>query len=145
MESRKEGLLQLVRKARRFFPAGSAAEIWNEFHSGLFSIHQQVSYESLGFLSLLMPTHAAEQFDGDWDDWVKQWFRIWETVAHNSYWDCLWMSLTSRLIKHDKHGAVKWGQHLDSLFTHFLWGFQVPVGTSSSSIPISRSEPSNQC
>ena len=138
MESRKESLIQLVRKARRFFPLGSAAEIWEEFHPRLLSVHQQVAYESLGWLSLLMPTHAADRFDGDWDAWVKIWFDIWGTVAHNSYWNCLWMALIARLIKHDKHGAVRWQPHLDILYTHFLWGFQVPVGTSSSSVPVSR-------
>ena len=140
MESRKEGLIQLVRKAKRFFPKGSAAEIWDEFHAGLLSIHQQVAYESLGWLNLLMPTHAAERLDGDWNNWVTTWFQMWASVAHNSYWDCLWMSLIARLVKHDKHGIVKWELHLDALFTHVLWGFQVPVGTSSSSIPISRCE-----
>lgn len=133
--------MQLIRKARRFFPLGSAADIWAEFKHGLRNTKQEVAFQSLGWLALLMPTHVSRQLEGDWNVWVREWLHLWSTVIHSTYWDCLWMSLFARLIKHDTVGAVHWKEHLDVLFTHFLWGFEVPIGTSSSSIPVSSLAP----
>jgi len=140
-ESHKQAMLELVHKARRFFPAGSAAEIWAEFAPGLQDVHCEEAYWSLGWLSLLLPTCAAAALDGDWAAWVPEWLRLWGQVVHNSYWNNLWMGLLARLAKHDTAGAVPWARHLDELFTRFLWSFSVPVGTSSAKPPVSRQTP----
>lgn len=138
MESHKEALTQLIRKSRRFFPEGSAAEIWAEFRGGLQDTHQPAAFESLGWLVLLMPTLAAGRGEGDWDAWLPLWLDTWAKVMYSGYWDCLWMALLARLIKHDTTGIVRWHLHLDAIYTRIVSYFQVPVGTSSASIPIHR-------
>ena len=140
LESQRDAFARLIRKSRRFFPHGSAGEIWAEFGPGLQSHVQDVPFESLGWLCLLMPTHAVATADGVWDQWVDSWIDMWGSMVHCSYWDSLWMGLLARLIKHDSSGSVPWSRHLEPLFSRFLWVFQVPVGASSSSIPISRCE-----
>eukprot|EP00873_Tetraselmis_striata_P035714 jgi/Tetstr1/455978/TSEL_042757.t2 len=141
MESHKEALTQLIRKSRRFFPEGSAAEIWAEFRGGLQDTHQPAAFESLGWLVLLMPTLAAGRGEGDWDAWLPLWLDTWAKVMYSGYWDCLWMALLARLIKHDTTGIVRWHLHLDAIYTRIVSYFQVPVGTSSASIPIHRTAP----
>eukprot|EP00873_Tetraselmis_striata_P045158 jgi/Tetstr1/465422/TSEL_010106.t1 len=141
MESHKEALTQLIRKSRRFFPEGSAAEIWAEFRGGLQDTHQPAAFESLGWLVLLMPTLAAGRGEGDWDAWLPLWLDTWAKVMYSGYWDCLWMALLARLIKHDTTGIVCWHLHLDAIYTRIVSYFQVPVGTSSASIPIHRTAP----
>jgi proteasome activator subunit 4 len=138
MESHREALINLIRKSRRFFPPGSAAEIWAEFRGGLEDTHQPAAFEALGWITLLMPTLAAGRGEGDWNEWVSVWLTTWGRVIHNSYWDCLWLALVGRLVKHDTLGLVAWYRHLDVIYTNILWIFHVPVGTSSASIPISR-------
>ena len=63
------------------------------------------SWQALGFLNLLMPTHAIAARQGEWSRWVPMWLDLQDGVAHCRWWDATWMDLISRVAKHDKHGA----------------------------------------
>lgn len=170
-----DGLISLARKARRFFPAGSAAEIWQECrplladtnkpdaflvspygHASnlaaailtemkiLLSLLKQWSISSrdspifewckneflpksyhtiilriastcmqgLNWLCVFMPTRAVKQHDGDWNAWLPEWINCWESMIHSSSWDCLWLTILSRLAKHDTEGSVPVSNHI---------------------------------
>ncbi|KAK9818405.1 hypothetical protein WJX72_012161 [[Myrmecia] bisecta] len=137
-EQARDALCKMVHRCRRFFPPGAAAEIWAEFSPALQNSHKAQANEALGWLALFMPTHAAARLDGNWSLWLGQWLDLWQSVAHSSYWNLLWMKLVARLAKHDTAGAIEWTPHLSRLYTHVLWGFQVPVGTATASLPYVR-------
>lgn len=62
--------------------------------------------QALGFLALLMPTHAVALGEGDWAAWLPAWLELKDRIAHCRWWDTTWMDLFSRVAKHDKHGAA---------------------------------------
>ncbi|XP_039015767.1 proteasome activator subunit 4-like [Hibiscus syriacus] len=51
----------LVQSCRRFFPAGSASEIWSEFRSLLENPWHNATFEGAGFVRLFLPTNAENQ------------------------------------------------------------------------------------
>lgn len=133
--------MRLVHRARRFFPPGSAAEIWAELGPALQDVERPDAYEALGWLSALMPTHAALRRDGAWGAWARAWLGLWGRVAHCRYWDSLWFGMFARLAKHDLHGLVDWGAVAPEVFAHAMWVFHVPVGTATADSPFTGSAP----
>ena len=92
-QARNKHLMGLIHRGRRFFPPGSAAEIWAEFAPTLRDVSSPDAFEALGWLAVLMPTRAATGKDGDWATWVAEWMDIWASVTHIHYWQALWMGL----------------------------------------------------
>jgi len=76
-----------------------------QYTGGLIVVCAIHTLQALGFLNLLMPTHAIAAREGDWATWVPTWLDLQEGVAHCRWWDATWMDLISRVSKHDKHGA----------------------------------------
>jgi hypothetical protein len=91
--------------------------------------------QALGWLSLLLPTHEALRGRGAWGSWAPRWLALWQQLDHCRYWDTLWLGLFARLAKHDLHGLVDWPALLPTLFTRFMWAFEVPVGGATGSPP----------
>ncbi len=60
----------------------------------------------MAWLALLMPTREVRLLAGvDWNGWMECWMAAWETVVHSPIWDALWLTLLSRLAKHDNMGT----------------------------------------
>lgn len=142
MEARRSSLVHILHRARRFFPLGSAAEIWAEFAPPLQDPSSPAAFEAVGWLCMLMPTQEALRQQGNWAEWVPQWVSLLNSVTHNQYIESLWLSLFARLIKHDVHGMVYWPAVLPELWARMLWAFQLPVGTATASPPYYGSAPS---
>lgn len=53
---------------------------------------------------MLMPTRHIRDDDGDWNAWLPEWIACWESIIHSNAWDSMWLTLLSRLAKHDVHG-----------------------------------------
>ncbi|KAH7621507.1 hypothetical protein Ndes2526B_g03845 [Nannochloris sp. 'desiccata'] len=140
-QARNKHLMLLIYRSRRFFPAGSAAEIWAEFSPQLRDLSSPDAFEALGWLALFMPTQAATRRDGDWATWAGEWMELWGSVTHVHYWQALWMGLFARLIRHDIHGLVDWPKLVPELCNRFLWAFNLPVGSATSSPPFSGTAP----
>jgi len=140
-QARNKHLMLLIYRSRRFFPAGSAAEIWAEFAPQLQDLSSPDAFEALGWLALFMPTQAATRKDGDWATWVGIWMELWGSVTHVHYWQALWMGLFARLIRHDVHGLVDWPKLVPELCNRYLWAFNLPVGSATSSPPFSGTAP----
>ncbi|KFM25207.1 Proteasome activator complex subunit 4 [Auxenochlorella protothecoides] len=136
-EARRQTLARLIHRLRRHFPRGAAAEIWDEFKTALRDVQRVDGFEALGWLTMLLPTTALKAGDGDWGAWAEEWVALWRAVPHCSYWDALWGALFARLASHDAFGLIDWHRHLPELYTHFLWAFRVPVGTSFADPPFS--------
>jgi len=140
-QARNKHLMMLIYRSRRFFPAGSAAEIWAEFAPQLQDLSSPDAFEALGWLALFMPTQAATRKDGDWATWAGIWMELWGSVTHVHYWQALWMGLFARLIRHDVHGLVDWPKLVPELCNRYLWAFNLPVGSATSSPPFSGMAP----
>jgi hypothetical protein len=140
-EARRSALVQVAHRARRFFPAGAAAEIWAHFAPALRDQTSPDAFEALGWLAMLLPTHAALAGDGDWGAWAAEWMVLWGGRAHCQYWQSLWFALVARLAKHDLAGAVDWAALLPEVWTRLLWAFHLPVGAATASPPFSAAPP----
>ena len=60
--------------------------------------------QGAAWLALLMPTREVRLLAADWNGWLAHWMAAWETVVHSSMWDAYWLTLLSRLAKHDTRG-----------------------------------------
>lgn len=135
-----EMVTSLVRSCRRFFPAGSASEIWSEFRSLLENPWHNATFEGAGFLRLFLPTNADNQ-DFFSDTWIRECMELWDSIPNCQFWNSQWTAIVARVVKNCKF--INWECFLPTLFTRFLNMFEVPVASGSGSYPFSVDVPRN--
>ncbi|KAL9270858.1 Proteasome activator subunit 4-like protein, partial [Drosera capensis] len=135
-----ETVTSLVRSCRRFFPPGSASEIWSEFSSLLENPWHNSSFEGSGFVRLFLPTNA-ENREFFSQDWVGDLITIWGSIPNCPFWNSQFTAVLARVIKNYDH--LMWEPLLPVLFTRFLNMFEVPVGSGRGSYPFSVDVPRN--
>ncbi|XP_024018767.1 proteasome activator subunit 4 [Morus notabilis] len=135
-----ETITSLVRSCRRFFPPGSAREIWSEFRSLLENPWHNSSFEGSGFVRLFLPTNSDNQ-EFFSEDWVKECIAVWESTPNCQFWNSQWAAIIARVIKNYNH--IDWEPFLLMLFTRYLNMFEVPVANGSGSYPFSVDVPRN--
>lgn len=133
-----ETVTSLVHSSRKFFPSGSASEIWIEFRSFIENPWHNSLFEGSGFLSLFLPMNKENE-DLFTIDWVKECLQVWALVPNCHFWDSQWASIIARCIKSYKF--LNWEQILPELFTKYLNMFEVPVSGGSGSYPFSLEVP----
>lgn len=147
MEARRQALVHLIHQSRRFFPEGSAMEIWTYFKPALQDPHSSEAFEAIGWMCMMLPTQeiCSSGLDADkvtaWQETVDAWLGTWSQRVHNQTWQSLWFGLLARLAKHDVHGAVDWRRHMRGIVNRFLWAFHVPLGPASASPPFRAGAP----
>ncbi|XP_057472456.1 proteasome activator subunit 4-like isoform X2 [Actinidia eriantha] len=129
-----ETLTSLVRSCRRFFPPGSASEIWSEFGSLLENPWHNSSFEGAGFVRLFLPTNMDNQ-DFFSLNWFKTCIDQWDSVPNCHFWNFQWAAVTARVIKN--YNFIDWESFLPMLFTKYLNMFEVPVANGNGSYPFS--------
>ncbi|CAI5457523.1 unnamed protein product [Closterium sp. Yama58-4] len=154
-------ITELIRRARRFFPPGSAADIWAFLRPQFDDVSSNDALEAAALLNLLLPTtcrHVAPGEDdasAEWSVWVPEWLSLWSSIPHCTFWDAQWISLLARLAKHQQlrhqhqttssppppssspsslasHPLSLWSPHLPFLFQKILESFSLPIGQSPS-------------
>lgn len=135
-----ETVTSLVRSCRRFFPQGSAFEIWSEFRSLLENPWHNSSFEGSGFMRLFLPTNPDNQ-EFFSEDWIKKCLDLWDTIPNCQFWNSQWTAVIARVIKN--YRLINWECFLPSLFSRFLNMFEVPVANGSGSYPFSVDVPRN--
>ncbi|KAL3134782.1 hypothetical protein ABBQ32_007768 [Trebouxia sp. C0010 RCD-2024] len=135
LETRQSSLFSLVHRCKRYFPSGSAEEIWHELKPSLQNLHTPTAQQALGWLTLFLPPHGLGRGEGSWNERIADWMLLWESDAHNKLWSSQWMLLFAQVAKHDTQGLIDWHPYLPRLFSQLQWAFQVPVGTASATPP----------
>ncbi|KAH6786226.1 proteasome activating protein 200 [Perilla frutescens var. hirtella] len=135
-----ETVTSLVRSCRRFFPAGSAFEIWSEFRSLMENPWHNASFEGAGFVRLFLPTNFENQ-EFFQDEWIRICLDHWGSTPNCQFWNSQWASVTARVIKSYKF--INWESFLPDLFNVYLNMFEVPVANGSGSYPFSIDVPRN--
>ncbi|XP_040985740.1 proteasome activator subunit 4-like isoform X1 [Juglans microcarpa x Juglans regia] len=133
-------ITSLVRSCRRFFPPGSASEIWFEFRSLLDNPWHNSTFEGSGFVRLFLPTNLDNQ-DFFSNDWIKSCVDLWDSIPNCQFWNSQWVALVARVVKHCSF--IDWECFLPTLFTRYLNMFEVPVANGSGSYPFSMDVPRN--
>ncbi|KAG4920653.1 hypothetical protein JHK84_049501 [Glycine max] len=144
-----ETITSLVQSCRRFFPSGSAFEIWSEFKE--FSVDQYFqsllqnpwhnsSFEGSGFARLFLPTNLDNQ-DFYTQDWITECIDLWESIPNCQFWNNQWADVIARVVKN--YHNVDWECFLPLLFARYLNMFEVPVANGSGSYPFSLDVPRN--
>ncbi|KAK6947150.1 Proteasome activator Blm10, mid region [Dillenia turbinata] len=135
-----ETVTSLVRSFRRFFPQGSAAEIWSEFRSLLENPWHNSSFEGAGFVRLFLPTNMDnEEFFSN--GWIRTCLDQWNSMPNCPFWNSQWAAVIARVVKN--YDSLDWEPFLPELFTRFLNVFEVPVANGSGSYPFSLDVPRN--
>ncbi|CAK7323879.1 unnamed protein product [Dovyalis caffra] len=129
-----QAITSLVRSCRRFFLAGSALEIWNEFSALLENPWHNSAFEGSGFLRLFLPTNLENQ-DFYTDAWVKNSLDLWDSIPNSQFWNNQWAAVIARVIKNNNF--IDWECFLPMLFSRYLNMFEVPVANGSASSPFS--------
>ncbi|XP_073279916.1 proteasome activator subunit 4-like isoform X2 [Primulina huaijiensis] len=135
-----ETVTSLVRSCRRFFPSGSALEIWSEFRSLMENPWHNASFEGAGFLRLFLPTNI-ENKDFFQREWVEICLDHWGSIPNCQFWNSQWASVTARVIK--SYRFINWEDFTPVLFNIYLNIFEVPVANGSGSCPFSVDVPRN--
>ncbi|KAL5803775.1 hypothetical protein ACOSQ3_030575 [Xanthoceras sorbifolium] len=135
-----EAVTSLVRSCRRFFPPGSAFEIWSEFRSLLENPWHNSSFEGSGFVRLFLPTNLDNQ-NFFTDDWIKECIGLWDSIPNCQFWNSQWTAVIARVIKN--YNFIDWEFFIPALFTRYLNMFEVPVANGSGSYPFSVDVPRN--
>ncbi|KAK7305308.1 hypothetical protein VNO77_43212 [Canavalia gladiata] len=135
-----ETITSLVQSCRRFFPSGSAFEIWSEFKSLLQNPWHNSSFEGSGFARLFLPTNLDNQAFFS-HDWITECMNLWESIPNCQFWNNQWADVIARVIKN--YHNVDWECLLPLLFTRYLNMFEVPVANGSGSYPFSLDVPRN--
>ncbi|XP_057429773.1 proteasome activator subunit 4 isoform X2 [Lotus japonicus] len=135
-----ETITSLVQSCRRFFPSGSAFEIWSEFKSLLQNPWHNSSFEGSGFARLFLPTNSDNQ-DFYTHDWITECIDLWGSIPNCQFWNNQWADVVARVVK--SYHNVDWECFLPLLFARYLNMFEVPVANGSGSYPFSLDVPRN--
>lgn len=135
-----ETVTSLIRSCRRFFPPGSAFEIWSEFKSLLENPWHNSSFEGAGFVRLFLPTNR-DNLDFFSHTWIVTCLVRWDSVPNSQFWNSQWASITARVIKN--YSFIDWEPFLPDIFNKYLNMFEVPVANGSGSNPFSVDVPRN--
>ncbi|XP_027335262.1 proteasome activator subunit 4 [Abrus precatorius] len=135
-----ETITSLVQSCRRFFPSGSASEIWSEFKSLLQNPWHNSSFEGSGFARLFLPTNLDNQAFFT-HDWIAECIDLWESIPNCQFWNNQWADVIARVVKN--YHNVDWESVLPLLFARYLNMFEVPVANGSGSYPFSLDVPRN--
>lgn len=135
-----ETVTSLIQSCRKFFPAGAASEIWNEFRVLMDNPWHNSSFEGSGFLRLFLPVNAENQnfLTGEW---IWKCLDLWASVPNCQFWNVQWASIIARCIKNCK--SIDWECYHPVLFTRYLNMFEVPVSNSHGSYPFPLEVPKN--
>ncbi|XP_057863518.2 proteasome activator subunit 4 isoform X2 [Cryptomeria japonica] len=132
-----DALKSLIHYSRKFFPSGSAEEIWLEFRSLMDNLWHNSSLEGVGFLQLFLPTNPVNC--GFYNsNWIKDVLDLWAGMPKCQFWDFQWGSIMCRVIKNCP--TIDWECFLPVLFTQYLNIFEVPVANNNGSYPFSRAD-----
>ncbi|TKY47091.1 Proteasome activator subunit 4 [Spatholobus suberectus] len=135
-----ETITSLVQSCRRFFPTGSAFEIWSEFKSLLQNPWHNSCFEGSGFARLFLPTNLDNQAFFT-HDWITECIHLWESIPNCQFWNNQWADVIARVVKN--YHNVDWECFLPLLFARYLNMFEVPVANGSGSYPFSLDVPRN--
>ncbi|KAJ3694711.1 hypothetical protein LUZ60_000088 [Juncus effusus] len=135
-----ETMTSLIRSCRKFFPEGSASEIWSEFRILMENPWHYAAFEGCGFLRLFLPINSKNQ-DFFTSDWIKESLDLWNSIPNCQFWDIQWTAIISRCIKNCN--SVDFEPFLPFLFTSYLNMFEVPVSNGSGSYPFPLEVPKN--
>lgn len=143
--SHLDNLIYLTEACRRFFKAGSCAEIWSEFRPKFDDISHNSALEAAGFVSLFLPTKSQKTLQIDQPFFTRAWLAecldLWSAIPSCHYWNVQWASVLSRCIKHQVMGPFDWEPFLPRIFTQFLNAFDVPIGKAGTRSPVHRTIP----
>ncbi|MED6148307.1 hypothetical protein PIB30_051930 [Stylosanthes scabra] len=135
-----ETITSLVQSCRRFFPSGSAFEIWSEFKSLLENPWHNSSFEGSGFARLFLPMNVENQ-EFYSHGWIEECLDLWGSIPNCQFWNSQWADVIARVVKN--YHNVDWECFLPLLFARYLNMFEVPVANGSGSYPYSLDVPRN--
>ena len=104
-----ENIVSFVHAARCYIPAADMDKIVEEAHAKLSNRNNMQCVEGLLLLINCLRTDYT-----NYDAVVPRWIGFWTSVAHNSTWDSLWLTLFCRARKHTHN--INWAQW-SSLFS----------------------------
>ncbi|XP_062168697.1 proteasome activator subunit 4-like isoform X2 [Alnus glutinosa] len=135
-----ETLTCLVQSCRRFFPPGSALDIWSEFRPLVENPWHNSAFEGSGFLRLFLPTNLDNQ-DFYSCGRIKECVDLWDSIPNCHFWNCQWAGVIARVVKNCNF--IDWECFLPTLFIRYLNMFKVPVANGCESYPFPLDVPQN--
>ncbi|XP_072991036.1 proteasome activator subunit 4 [Typha latifolia] len=135
-----ETVTALVRSSRKFFPAGSASEIYSEFRVLMENPWHNSAFEGSGFLRLFLPVNKENQ-NFFTSGWIAECLDLWASIPNCQFWDIQWSSIIARCTKSCR--SIDWEDFLPALFTRYLNMFEVPVSNGNGSYPFPLEVPRN--
>lgn len=101
----QDTMIEFIEQARRFFPKGSALEVYSTLSEKLQRTQGCDCYEALGWLACFMPTSELADEAVPWGTWVEEWLCLAETNTSCDFWNKWWLKFFARLAKDDTNGS----------------------------------------
>lgn len=112
-------------------------ELWAELTGGI-----DVSTAESTFLPVLLLSHVLPTRGDAWSGWVQPGAALWAALDMSSEWDAVWLSLFSRLARHQP-AAIDWTDYLPLVYDRILPCLQLPLGYAAPQSPVERRCPSH--
>jgi hypothetical protein len=117
----------LARRARNFFSGSAAGEIMDELRPMLCH-HEMSLYKAVGLLCLFLPDHGMQGAGGA-GQVLEELAVVWQTIPNSTEWHMLWITLFSRMARHNIEDVLTPLQALlHPLMATFLKLLEVPTG-----------------
>ncbi|CAF1238427.1 unnamed protein product [Rotaria sordida] len=122
-------IFRCLRYCSPYFSEMATQEILDEIRPQLCPIDSWSMYNAMkileGFLPINLPPSLHNQ---GFKLWLSEFFGIWESVYNDTAWEMRLLELFARLAWYNI-GYIDWEPWLPQIFTRFLRGFSLPIGT----------------
>ncbi|CAF1171345.1 unnamed protein product [Rotaria sordida] len=122
-------IFRCLRYCSPYFSEMATQEILDEIRPQLCPIDSWSMYNAMkileGFLPINLPPSLHNQ---GFKLWLSEFFGIWESVYNDTAWEMRLLELFARLAWYNI-GYIDWEPWLAQIFTRFLRGFSLPIGT----------------
>ena len=126
-KSHLKAMVALARRARTFFSASAAGEIMNELRP-LLCHHEMSFYKAAGLLCIFLPDHGLHSAGGA-GPLILELGGVWQTVPNCAEWHMLWVTMFSRMARHNIVDVLQPLQSLlPALMATFVKLLEVPTG-----------------
>ncbi|CAM2708912.1 unnamed protein product [Rotaria socialis] len=118
-----------VRNCSPYFSEKATQEILDEIRPQICHIDSSSMHDAVKILESFLPVNLPPSLHSQgFQLWLSELFDIWQSVYNNTPWEIRLIQLFARVAWHNI-GYIDWEPWLAKIFTRFLRGFSLPIGT----------------
>ncbi|CAF2108179.1 unnamed protein product [Rotaria magnacalcarata] len=118
-----------IRNCSPYFSEKATQEILDEIRPQICHIDSSSMSDAIKILESFLPINLPPSLHSQgFQLWLSELFDIWQSIYNNTPWEIRLIQLFARLAWHNI-GYIDWEPWIAKIFTRFLRGFSLPIGT----------------